>query len=520
MAFSFGSTSTFGAPAPAPAPAFSFGGAAPAPAPAPASAFSFGGAAPAPAASGGLFGSFGAPAPAPAPFGGGGFNFQGLGGGFQAPQAANNTNAAQQAQQAATNIPGSKLVSSGELSRVVDLKELNVEKDGEKVGDLLIQALRDTNTQMSTLHFAASTNKAKIESIRKTFSDLRSKMASCERKVSNVVASQGKIKKHGLAPLREDLEWVSRQVHTTHERTRLFDAALQASYVEGGRGMRSALPSPVLQEVEELSRTRARVLLAHLKETEDVSQSLGSSPLGVGAAAGAGSHSHLQMMQLRPEAKLAAEVNHMLSVLFPSLGGALAVIAAENVYRMESECGQLRSTLENVLDKVQGGGGGGGGRSARVSPFDASDSAENEKKENERRQIKKGLEDKLKSTLKETAKKAAEKKAEELAKAPTTAATAGATVGAQQPPPPPPQANLWGNPAQSAATSQGLFSLNTQAPAQSFAFPQPATAAQPAQPVAAAAPFQGFGGTGFSFSTPQPLPTTTTTTTNVNKKKK
>ena len=95
MAFSFGSTSTFGAPAPASAPAFSFGGAAPAPAPAPAaaSAFSFGGAAPAPApaaaaaaapsfsfgggatpapapaapaAPGGLFGSIGAPAPAPA----------------------------------------------------------------------------------------------------------------------------------------------------------------------------------------------------------------------------------------------------------------------------------------------------------------------------------------------------------------------------------------------------------------------------------------------------------------------
>jgi hypothetical protein len=286
--------------------------------------------------------------------------------------------------------------------------------------------------------------------------------------------------------------------------------------------MRSALPSPVLQEVEELSRTRARVLLAQLKETEDISQSLGSSPLGIGAAAGAGSHSHLQMMQLRPEAKLAAEVNHMLSVLFPSLGGALAVIAAENVHRMESECGQLRSTLENVLDKVQGGGGGGGGgRSARVSPFDASDSAEIEKKDNERRQIKKGLEDKLKSTLKETAKKAAEKKAEELAKAPTTAATAGATVGAQQQQPPP-QANLWGNPAQSAAPAQGLFSLNTQAPAQSFAFPQPATAAQPVQPVAAAGgPFQGFGGTGFAFATPQPQPpTTTTTTTNVNKKKK
>jgi len=518
MAFSFGSTSTFGAPAPAPASAFSFGGAAPAPAPAPASSFSFGGAAaPSPAPAPGGF--FGAPAPAPAPFGGGGFNFQGLGGGFQAPQAANNTNAAPQALASATNAPGSRLVSSGELSRIVDLKELNVEKEGEKVGDLLIQALRDTNTQMSTLQYAASSNKAKIESIRKTFSDLRSKMASCERKVSNVVASQGKIKKHGLAPLREDLEWVSRQVHTTHERTRLFDAALQASYVEGGRGMRSALPSPVLQEVEELSRTRARVLLAQLKETEDVSQSLGSSPLGIGAAAGAGSHSHLQMMQLRPEAKLAAEVNHMLSVLFPSLGGALAVIAAENVHRMESECGQLRSTLENVLDKVQGGGGGG--RSARVSPFDASDSAEVEKKDNERRQIKKGLEDKLKSTLKETAKKAVEKKAEELAKAPTTAATAGATVGAQQQQQPP-QANLWGNPAQSAAPAQGLFSLNTQAPAQSFSFPQPATAAQPAQPVAAAGgPFQGFGGTGFAFATPQPQPpTTTTTTTNVNKKKK
>jgi hypothetical protein len=312
------------------------------------------------------------------------------------------------------NDPGSKLVSSGEHARVVDLKELNVEKEGKKnaVGDELIEALRNTNTQISISHIAAAANKAKIETIRQTFSDLRSKMASCEQRVSKVVSSQGRIKKHGLTPLREELDWVSRQVHTAHERTRLFDAALQASYVEGGggggRGMRSALPSPILQEVEELSRNRARVLLAHLRETEDVSRSLGNSPIGIGA--GTISQSHLQMQQ-RPEAKLAAEVNHMLSVLFPSLGGALATIAAENVHRMETECSQLRTTLETVLDKANVGGGGIG--RPRLSPFDESDYAENEKKDNERRQIKKGLEDKLKSTLKETAKKAAEKKAEE-----------------------------------------------------------------------------------------------------------
>jgi len=516
MAFSFGgSTQTFGTPAPAPSPAFSFGGTA-APAPAPAAGGLFGNVgAPAPAA-GGFFGNVGAPAPAPAA---GGFSFQGLGGGggFQNPQAppANNASAAaggpHSSPSLAANAPGSKLVSSGEQSRVIDLKELNVEKDGEKVGDMLIQALRDTNTQMSSLQVAAMSNKAKIESIRKTFIELRSKMASCERRVSNVVASQGKIKKHGLVPLREDLEWVSRQVHTTHERTRLYDAALQASYVEGGgRGMRSALPSPVLQEVEELSRTRARVLLAQFKETEDVSKSLGNSPLGI--VAGAGSHSHLQMMQLRPEAKLAAEVNHMLSVLFPSLGGALAVIAAENVNRMETECGQLRTTLENILDKAQGGGGGIGGRSLRISPFDVSDSAESERKENERRQIKKGLEDKLKSTLKETAKKAAEKKAEELAKATNTTGAAGVALGSQ-----PAATNLWGNPTQPAAPTQSFFSLGTQAPAQPFAFSQPATAAA-SQPVAAAAPsFQGFGGAGFNFAAPsqQQAPAT-----GANKKKK
>jgi hypothetical protein len=190
----------------------------------------------------------------------------------------------------------------------------------------------------------------------------------------------------------------------------------------------------------------------------------------------------------------------------------LAVIAAENVNRMETECGQLRTTLENIFDTAQGGGGGIGGRSLRISPFDVSDSAESESKENERRQIKKGLEDKLKSTLKETAKKAAEKKAEELAKATNTTGAAGVALGSQ-----PAATNLWGNPTQPAAPTQSFFSLGTQAPAQPFAFSQPATAAA-SQPVAAAAPsFQGFGGAGFNFAAPsqQQAPAT-----GANKKKK
>ena len=398
------------------------------------------------------------------------------------------------------NDPGSKLVSSGEHARVVDLKELNVEKEGKKnaVGDELIEALRNTNTQISISHIAAAANKAKIETIRQTFSDLRSKMASCEQRVSKVVSSQGRIKKHGLTPLREELDWVSRQVHTAHERTRLFDAALQASYVEGGggggRGMRSALPSPILQEVEELSRNRARVLLAHLRETEDVSRSLGNSPIGIGE--GTSSQSHLQM-QLRPESKLAAEVNHMLSVLFPSLGGALATIAAENVHRLETECSQLRTTLETVLDKANVGGGGVGTGRPRLSPFDESDYAENEKKDNERRQIKKGLEDKLKSTLKETAKKAAEKKAEE-AKAeaakvvqPGVAATPGVPLagGFNQPAQPQQGGNLF-NTFGNAAPTAPMFG----APAPStgaFSFPAPAAQAAPA-PNAFGANFGAF----------------------------
>ena len=417
------------------------------------------------------------------------------------------------------NDPGSKLVSSGEHARVVDLKELNVEKEGKKnaVGDELIEALRNTNTQISISHIAAAANKAKIETIRQTFSDLRSKMASCEQRVSKVVSSQGRIKKHGLTPLREELDWVSRQVHTAHERTRLFDAALQASYVEGGggggRGMRSALPSPILQEVEELSRNRARVLLAHLRETEDVSRSLGNSPIGIGA--GTISQSHLQMQQ-RPEAKLAAEVNHMLSVLFPSLGGALATIAAENVHRMETECSQLRTTLENVLDKANVGGGGIG--RPRLSPFDESDYAENEKKDNERRQIKKGLEDKLKSTLKETAKKAAEKKAEE-AKAeaakvvqPGVAAAPGVPLagGFNQPTQPQQGGNLF-NTFGNAAPAAPMFG----APAPStgaFSFTAPAAQAAPA-PNAFGANFGGFPGFGTQTQA-QPQPQQT------NKKKK
>jgi uncharacterized protein (DUF1015 family) len=44
---------------------------------------------------------------------------------------------------------------------------------------------------------------------------------------------KGKIKKHGLAPLREDLEWVSRQVHTTHDD--VVDLLVQLSVQAGSQ---------------------------------------------------------------------------------------------------------------------------------------------------------------------------------------------------------------------------------------------------------------------------------------------